>query len=232
MLRAGYRVLFMIVFWSMPSAACELFGDEARYRIEHEMFGPIGEETLTFHCENDLVVIDRTVDVDVRLLMASVYHRHARYTEVWRNDRLVRFQGTTDDNGTLKTLVADVALDNAIAIRGPKALIKAPLTVIPTDPWHLKLVHRTLLFDRLDGQVSDVRVVDLGTDQLNIDGHWIDARKFAIFGSRDQELWFDRSSGFWLKSMIRHGSGDITITRQSPRLPSHLAKVKVDGQGD
>ncbi len=47
MLRAGCIILFAIAVWSTPSIACELFADEARYRIEHEIFGTIGEERLS-----------------------------------------------------------------------------------------------------------------------------------------------------------------------------------------
>ncbi len=224
-------ILIAIIIWSTPSAACELFGDEARYRIEHELFGRIGEENLTLRCLGDLVVVDRTVDIDVRVLMASFYQRHARYTEVWRGDRLIRFQGNTDDDGVAMTLEAEMSLDDAIVIKGSKTLIKAPLTAMPTDPWHLKLIHRTQLFDRLDGQVAEVRVNDLGREPLDIGGHVIDARKFAISGPRDQEFWFDRASGLWLKSIIHHGSGDVTITRQDWGSPARLAEADADGHG-
>ncbi len=231
MLRILGTILIAVMAWSTPSAACELFGDEARYHIEHEMFGRIGEESLTLRCIDDLIVVDRTVDIDVRVLMASFYQRHARYTEIWRGDHLIRFQGRTDDDGVQMTLAAEVSMDDAIVIKGSKTSVEAPPTVMPTDPWHLKLINRTLLFDRLDGHVSDVSVVDLGTDQLKIDGHAIETRKFAVSGPRDQEFWFDRASGLWLKSTIAHGSGDITITRQNWQPPSHLAEVSTDAGG-
>lgn len=232
MLRILGIVFITALVGSTPSVACELLGGEARYQIEHEVFGRIGEERLTLRCLDDLVIVDRTVDIDVQVFMASFYQRHARYTEVWRGDRLIRFQGDTDDDGKPMTLAAEVSLDDAIVIKGPKTLIIAPLTAMPTDPWHLKLAHRTQLFDRLDGHVSDVGVVDLGMEQLNIDGHVIVARKFAVSGSRDQEFWFDQASGLWLKSIIAHGSGDITITRQDWQPSQHLAEVSADGHGE
>lgn len=224
-------ILFVIVVWSMPSAACELFAGEARYRIEHETFGTIGEERLTFRCENDLIVVDRTVDVDVRFLMASLYRRNARYTEVWRGERLISFQGSTDDDGKRTTLATEVVSDEVIEIRGAGAPITAPSMAMPTDPWHMKLIHRTLLFDRVDGQLEEVRVVDLGADQLSIDGHVVEAHRFAVSGLREQEFWFDEASSIWLRSMIRHASGDIIITRFDLSLPSRVAKLDADGHG-
>lgn len=232
MLRAGCIILFTILIWSTHSVACELVPEELRYRIEHAMFGTIGEEKLTLRCEAGLVVVDRTVDVDVRFVMASLYRRHARYTEVWRGERLVRFEGSTDDNGEQTTVAAEIVSDDTIEIEGAGSSVSAPLMAMPTDPWHLKLVDRTLLFDRIDGHVFDARVTDLGTDRLNIEGRWIDARRFAVSGQRDQELWFDRSSGLWLRSMIRHASGDIMVTLNNPSTPSRIARIDADARGE
>lgn len=232
MLRVGYIPFVAIVLSSTPSVACEHLPEEARYRIEHAVFGTIGEEKLTLRCEADRLVVDRTVDVDVHFVMVSLYRRHARYTEVWQGDHLIRFDGSTDDNGEQTTLAVEVASDGVIEIQGSGSTIRAPLTAMPTDPWHVKLIERTLLFDRADGHVFDVRVTDLGADRLNIEGRWIDARRFAISGQRDQELWFDRSSGLWLKSMIWHASGDIMITWHNPRPASRVARIDADACGE
>lgn len=232
MLRAGCILLFAVVVWPTPSIACELFADEARYRIDHEVFGTIGEEKLTVRCDDDRVVVDRTVDVDVRFAMISLHRRQAHYTEVWRGERLIRFQGRTDDNGERTTLAAEVVSNEAIELHGSGAPIRASRMAMPTDPWHVKLIHRTLLFDRVDGQLDEVRVTDLGMDRLTVDGQEVDARKFAVSGLRDQEIWFDDASGLWLRSRIKHASGDIVITRCNPRLPSRVAKIDADGHGN
>jgi len=231
MLRAGYIFLFSIIAWSNAAAACSVFAEEARYRVEHEIFGTIGQEVLSMRCEDGLVIVERTVDVDVRLLISSLYQRHAHYVEVWRDDRLIRFEGSTDDNGEQTTLKAEVETDQTMVIKGQDAQITAPITVIPTDPWHLKLVNRQELFDRKDGRVMNVAVLNAGHDRLTIGGHQIDATKIIVTGKREQDLWFDRKSGFWLKSTIKHGTGDITITRMTPVFPPRLAKVGSEKQG-
>lgn len=231
MLRAGFLVLLTIMAWSSAAIACGFADDEARYRVEHGVFGTIGEETLRLYCEDDLVIVDRTVDVDVRLLISSLYQRRAHYVEAWRDDRLIRFEGETDDNGERTTLRAEATDDPAIAITAAGASTSAPATVMPTDPWHLKLVERQALFDRKDGRVMEVTVTDAGEERLTIAGHPIDAQKFVISGKREQTLWFDQRSGFWLKSTIKHGTGDIIITRMTPILPPRLAGIGGGKQG-
>jgi hypothetical protein len=231
MLRARCILLFAIAVWSTPSIACELFAGEARYRIDHEIFGTIGEEKLTVRCDDDRMVVDRMVDVDVRFAMISLHRRQAHYTEVWQGQRLIRFQGRTDDNGERTTLAAEADTDEAIEIQGAGVSIRVPRMAMPTDPWHMKLIHRTLLFDRINGQAHEVRVTDLGVDRLTIEGQEVDARKFAVSGMRDQELWFDDASGLWLRSTIRHASGDIMITRYNLSSLSRVAKVDADAPG-
>ncbi len=231
MLRAGCLVLLTIMTWSSAAAACGVAEDEARYRIEHEIFGAIGEETLSLHCEGDRVIVDRTVDVDVRLLVGSLYQRRAHYVETWQDDYLIRFDGETDDNGEHTTLRAETTADRAIAITGTDASISAQATVIPTDPWHLKLITREMLFDRKDGKLMDVTVTDEGEERLTIAGHPVDTRKFVISGKREQTLWFDQRSGLWLKSRIEHGTGDIVITRMTPVPRPRLAGIGNEKQG-
>lgn len=234
MLRTGgILLLSMIVVWSATSAAFDFLAGEARYRIDHEMFGTIGEERLTFHRSMGVIVVDRTVEVDVRFLMASLHRRSARYTEVWQGERLISFQGRTDDNGDRTSLEAEAAAGSVIKIRhsAPSSPIEASPMTMPTDPWHVTLIHRTLLFDRLSGRLERVRVVDLGADRLSVDGQVVETHRYAVSGRRNQEFWFDDRSGLWLRSTIRHASGEVTITRYALSLSPRIADVDADAHG-
>jgi hypothetical protein len=227
MLRSACVILSAFLVWSGSALAGEPYEKELRYQIEHELFGEIGEETLKIRQEADRVVIDRTVNVTVRFMLATLYQRRARYIEIWQDDRLIRFEGNTLDDGEQSDLIATLRTGEAIAIETAGNLIDVPVSAIPTDPWHQNIVDRQLLFDRLDGRLMDVVVTDRGLEQLRIDDRLVEARKFTISGQRHQELWFETSSGLWLKSTIKHASGDIHITRQAlPKM--HLARGFAD----
>jgi len=204
--------LLSLVVWSTASWACVLPREESRYQVEHEAFGSIGEEALTLHCVGDQLVVDRRIDVNVHILFMTAYHRNAHYTEVWQGDRLVRFESETNDNGQQSTLVVRAAASGTMIIDGPDGQSEVPETVIPTDPWNQRIVERGLQFDRTNGDLMEVSVVDAGDDVIEIQGRTIPARKFVLSGMRHQELWFD-SAGTWIKSKIMHGTGTITITR-------------------
>lgn len=208
-------LLFLLAMsaWSGSVLACALPVDEIRYRVEHETFGVIGEETLTFQCQGDQLIVDRKVYITVRVLFVPVYRHEALYTEIWQDDRLVRFESRTNANGEQSTLVVQARASGDVIVEGRDGQVELPDTVIPTDPWHQNIVDRALLFDRSNGHLIEVNVADAGADEIQIDEDLICARKFVVTGKREQELWFG-PDGTWLKSKILHESGAITITRQ------------------
>lgn len=223
MLRCCLIFFGLLLAWSSPSIACDAQAGEMTYRIEHSVFGTIGHERLIVRCDNGQTIIERTVDVEVRVLLAVLYRRHADYLEVWQGDQLIRFTGLTDDNGKQSFLEADADVNVSLRIDADGDTTEASRSAMPTDPWHRKLIAKTELFDRIDGQLIAVAVTDAGPERLSIDGRWADARKFLVSGERDQVIWFDDQSGIWLKSKIRHPSGDIIIVRQGVDSGSHWA---------
>src|SRR5918996_2375568 len=108
MLPAVAFVLSLLV-WSAAGFACTPPVERAAYRIEHETFGDIGRQVLTFRCDGDRLVVDTTVDVAVRMLFLTIYRHEARYRGVWQGDRLIRFESHTDDNGKILEVFARAA---------------------------------------------------------------------------------------------------------------------------
>jgi hypothetical protein len=213
-MRSAFLFALAILAWSVPARACVLPTEEALYRIEHEAFGDIGREVVTARCEGEQLVVDRTVEVTVRLLLVTAYHREAHYREIWQDGRLIRFDSQTDDNGRQIAVSARTAGERVV-IEGPEGPRQAPSTVVPSDPWNQSVVDRTLVFDRTDGKVLQVNVADRGEEAIEVDGHTIWARKFVVSGDLERELWYDHA-GALVKSWFRREGGAITITRQLP----------------
>jgi Family of unknown function (DUF6134) len=199
---------------SAPSLACVLPAERAVYRVDHETFGNIGRQVLTFSCSGDRLVVDTTVDVAVRMLLFTPYRQEAHYREVWEGDRLVSFESHTDDNGRILEVSAR-AVGERIVIDGPNGHSEAPLMAVPDHPWNHDVVGRTLLFDPVDGTVRRVEVADAGKAPLEVDGRQIMARKYLVSGDLKLELWYDEN-GAWLKWRMHHGQGAVTMTRQLP----------------
>ena len=213
MMRSLIVFLLVMITSSASLLACDPPGEENFYEVKHELFGHIGQEILTLRCSDDKIMIDRKIHVTVRVLLMVAYRRDAHYTETWQNDRLVRFEGYTNDNGQESRLLAHAAADGSMIIDGPEGQIEVPQAVIPTDPWNQSFIDRALQFDRIDGDLVTVAVTAAGEEEIEIEERLTRARKFLLSGERKQEFWFGLD-GRWLKSRILHASGAITITRQ------------------
>jgi hypothetical protein len=209
-------VVFLLSLFvaSAPSFACGPPPVErAVYRVDHETFGNIGRQVLTFSCSGDQLVVDTTVDVAVRMLLFTVYRQEAHYREVWEGDRLVRFESHTDDNGRVLAVSAR-AVGERIVIDGPNGHSEAPLMAVPDHPWNHDVVGRTLLFDPVDGTFRRVEVTDAGEVPVEVGGRQIMARKYLVSGDLEVELWYDENGG-WVKWRMHDGRGAVTMTRQA-----------------
>ena len=209
-------VVFLLSLFvaSAPSFACGPPPVErAVYRVDHETFGNIGRQVLTFSCSGDRLVVDTTVDVAVRTLLFTLYHQEAHYREVWEGDRLVRFESHTDDNGRVLAVSAR-AVGERIVIDGPNGHSEAPLMAVPDHPWNHDVVGRTLLFDPVDGTFRRVEVTDAGEVPVEVGGRQIMARKYLVSGDLEVELWYDENGG-WVKWRMHDGRGAVTMTRQA-----------------
>jgi Family of unknown function (DUF6134) len=200
----------------VPSLACAPPAERAVYRIDHENFGNIGRQVLTFSCRGDRLVVDTTVNVAVRMLFLTLYHHEAHYREVWQGDRLVSFEGHTDDNGRILDVLARAAGEHVI-IDGPKGHSEAPATVVPDHPWNHDAIGRTLLFDPIDGTFRHVEVADAGEAPIQVDGRKIMARKYVVSGDHEVELWYDESDA-WVQWRMQHERGAVTMTRELPSI--------------
>jgi hypothetical protein len=68
-------VLLSLLLTSAPSLACVPPAERAVYQVDHETFGNIGRQVLTFSCSGDRLVVDTTVDVAVQVLLVTLYRR-------------------------------------------------------------------------------------------------------------------------------------------------------------
>jgi len=200
---------------SAPSSACGPPPVErAVYRVDHDTFGNIGRQVLTFSCSGDRLVVETTVEVAVQTPLFTLYRQEAHYREVWEGDRLVGFESHTDANGRILEVSAR-AEGERIVIDGPNGHSEAPLLAVPDHPWNHEVVGRTLLFDPVDGTFRRVEVTDAGQAPLDVGERQIMARKYLVSGDLELELWYDET-GAWVKWRMHDGRGAVTMTRQVP----------------
>ena len=193
--------------------ACPDPPERAEYAIHHETYGEVGQHVITFSCDGDDLVVETTIEGEVKVLMVPLFTRDGRYREVWRGDRLIAFDSHIVDNGEVYEVRARANGDRTV-INGRRGRIEAPPTIVSNHPWNHEVIERTLLFDTQRGRLQEVEVTPAGTETVTIAGRKVEAQKYRITGDLERELWYD-DAGNWLQSRLEHDGAQITLTRRS-----------------
>jgi hypothetical protein len=183
-----------------------------RFLIEHELFGEIGHHVIAFDCQGENLNVDVEEAIQVRVALVTAFARTARYHQIWREDRLERFQGhVEDDDG--RSVVSARREQAEVVIEGPVGRIEAPGSVVPNYPWRESIAERPLAFDLESGELLHLFVSSAGFEELTSAGRQVLARKLAVRGDRVRELWFDDTG--LLKWELRTHGALVTLTRQA-----------------
>jgi Family of unknown function (DUF6134) len=211
------RPLLVIAGLSLPGTAalaCPEPPERAEFAIHHETYGEIGRHVIDFSCDGDDLVVETTIEGEVKVLMVPLFKRDGTYREIWREGRLIAFDSHIVDNGEVYEVRARAEGDHTV-IKGRRGRIEAPPTIVFNHPWNRAVIERTLLFDTQRGRLQEVDVTPVGTETITVDGRKIEAQKYRITGDLERELWYD-GAGNWLQSRLEHDGARITLTRRSP----------------
>jgi hypothetical protein len=212
-----FRHLLAIAVVSLSGSAalaCTAPPERAEYTIHHESYGEVGRHVIDFSCDGDDLVVETTIEGEVKVLMVPLFKREGTYREVWRGDRLIAFDSHIVDNGEAYEVRARANGDRTV-IEGRRGHIEAPPTIVPNHPWNHDVIERTLLFDTQRGRLQEVQVIPAGTETITVAGREVEAQRYRITGDLERELWYD-AAGNWLQSRLEHDGAKITLTRQPP----------------
>ena len=182
------------------------------YRIRHGLFGDIGEHHVTVRREGGAIVVEHAAELTVELLGLTAFQRRTRFREVWRDDRLLAFEGLVEDNGEAFPVSARAA-GNHLLIEGRAGRIEAPPGTAPSEPSLARAIEREWFFDSKTGALLHATVTRAGRDPLQLGQEVVAAVKYEITGELEQEVWFDATGVFAQWRLWRQGAA-ITLTRQ------------------
>jgi hypothetical protein len=183
-----------------------------RYRIHHQIFGDIGEHRMTVAHTGDAIVVEHTAELAVALFGFTAFHRRTRFREVWRDDRLIEFDGLVVDNDRPFPVTARAA-GNHLVVEGGAGRIEAPLGTAPSEPSLEFAIQRDWFFDSRSGELLRATVAPAGREAIKVGAEVVDATKYEITGDLEQEVWFD-ASGTWVQWRLRRQGAAITLVRE------------------
>jgi Family of unknown function (DUF6134) len=183
-----------------------------RYRIHHEIFGDIGEHEMTVRREDGSIVVEHTAELAVKILGITAFHRRTRFREVWRDERLVAFDGLVEDNDEPFPVAAH-AYGDRLVVQGQRGRIEAPADTAPSEPSLEFAIEREWFFDSRTGALLNAAVTRAGREALKLGERVVEATRYEITGDLEQQVWFD-GSGAWVQWRLwRHGAA-ITLVRE------------------
>ena len=117
----------------------------------------IGTHSIAFVRDGARLHVDTRVEVAVKLAFVTVYRMLKTSRETWEHDRVVAYDATIDDNGTVSTIKVRPNGEN-MAVDGPYGRVTAPLGTMISGYWSDRTVDRKLLIDSSDGVLRRVSV--------------------------------------------------------------------------
>jgi len=213
LLRLPSLLAAAVVCAANAAAACVPPPAPASFRIVHAVFGEIGRHDVDFRCEGGQLIVETEARIEVEVVAVTAYRREARYREVWRDDRLIAFDGETVEDGTAKPVTAR-RRDDHVLIDGPAGRIEAPSGVVPDNPWNPHIASRSVLFDVSSGELLRVRVRHAGEETIEVAGQPVRADKYVRSGDREHALWYAKD-GRWLRWRLERATGAVTFERQA-----------------
>jgi len=156
---------------------------------------PAGDVHMTIHRQDDGSVHMRC-DTDINVKIVIPYQFIYRGEEVWKDNRLVRFESKSDDNGK-RFMVSAVADGNAVRLKvnNVERLIKPEVWL--SSYWCLpdpKLRGSVLpIVDADNGRDLDSKLVYVATEKLRVAGQEVTLNRYRLSGKASVDLWYDGS---------------------------------------
>lgn len=207
-------VLLAIVIAAQAALAYEPPAGTVEYRIVHSKYDEIGTHSLTFSRNGADLVVDVALRIKVKVLFITAHSVVADRRETWRDGAFSGYRSHTDENGDLFDVTAR-SEGGRLNIEGPGGRGEAAGPVFPTNPWHPGIAHAAMLMDTKTGELLKVSVAAAGEEDLTIAGRTVKAKKLAISGDTEREVWFD-GDGNMLQFRFPRDGETLTFTRVTP----------------
>lgn len=173
----------------------------------------LGTHILTFHPEGDALTVQVAVDIVFKLGPIVLYRYRHRATERWQGDQVVSLDTRTDDNGTACQVIARREA-SGLVVQGTKApRYIAPANALPATHWNRRELDGPWI-NTQDGRIMRPRVSPEGRGIIpTADGGTVPARRFALSGDVQLDLWYDDRARWAGLSFVKGGEA-IRYLRQ------------------
>jgi hypothetical protein len=173
----------------------------------------VGRHEMRFRNEADGLKIDIRTNVAVKVAFITAYRFEHEGHEIWQNGRLVRLWSKTNDDGTPHVLDVSAGTGDLSIMADGKQAEKAAVS-IPASLWNERIVQQRSILNTLDGSRMNIAVADMGPETVPVKGQPVPARRYAITGDLQRELWYDAQNVLVKVRFKAKDGSDIEYLRQ------------------
>ena len=170
----------------------------------------IGTHSITFVRDGARLHVDTRVEVAVKMAFVTVYRMLKTSRETWERNRVVAYDATIDDNGTVSTIKVRPNGAN-LEIDGPAGRVTAPLGTMISGYWTDRTITQKLLIDSSDGVLRRVSVEKPMSEMLTAGGRKLPVRRYRMNGDLKRDLWYD-ADGRLVRMREIASDGSVIVT--------------------
>jgi hypothetical protein len=169
---------------------------------------PLGEAHMTIH-KQDSGQIQMRCDTDVNVTGLVIKYKYVyRGQETWKDGKLVRFESTTDDNGT-RYVVSAAAEGKSVRVKVNNAERLVSGDVWLSSYWSLPPARLrggvVPIVDADTGKDLDSRLTFIATEQRKVGAQVVNLNHYRLTGKVTVDLWYDGSDRLVRQEWLERG---------------------------
>ena len=207
-----YKKFIIILFLILPIATeAHVQHYDNLNRIEFDIFRNdkyIGKHIFSFKKSNDELSVESEINFKIKKLGVVLYRYHVKGTEYFKEDKLVKFNSKTNQNGKKKYV--NIKLENEeLVIDGSSFKGKVPTDYLLGTWWNHSIVNAEAQISAVSGRIIKQKVTFLGKEDIEIGNNTYKTLHFN-FSSTDNKLgkdkklntdvWYEEKTLNWIKA--------------------------------
>ena len=214
MLKLSNIAIIVFFFFISFSANSHVRHYEDLKGIEFDIYrnnDHIGSHIFTFEKSGDQLYVKSKIKFSIRKFGITFYEYHSEGTEVYKEDQLIKFISTTDQNGKNKYVNMKFNKDKYY-IDGSSYKGEAPQDYLIGTWWNHSIVGAEAQISAVSGRIIKQEVKFLGKKKIKIGVNYYNTLHYN-FSSSDKkldkgkklntEVWYDEETLNWVKASFK-----------------------------
>ena len=207
-----FRLIYLLIFITLPfstNAHVQHYKDLNRIVFDiYRNNTHIGTHIFSFKKSGDELAIKSEIKFEIKKFGIVLYKYYAEGIEIYKDNKLVKFNSTTDQNGKLKYVNIEINNNNYI-IDGSSNKGEAPLEFLIGTWWNHDIVNAPAQISAVSGRIIKQKVKFLGKEIVKFGENSYNTLHYN-FSSTDKKLskkkklntdvWYDEETLNWVKA--------------------------------